>query len=385
MIYKNYDDDTLRRVLPAAIALAIARTSAYSPLDPQVLEFGKRVSPRIAIPPQTIGHLIGLEDFASQLPALTEKRRQIQRRRQRSDAELLPLFLNPSHLHEIGGEYHSLARSLIAELEIDRLLDLSIRSRATTIAIPCRPLDLPPIQTSRSPLAPDAVPMVSDRDCDCGRTGAPAVCLESLRVQTYPAERRELIVVDNGSARESDGNDRETLSGSPRYQEQRESRLRGCEQYGLRAAAGSHVAFLNDDTRVDPRWLTELVGVTLRRRAACVASQILTWDGQQIDFTGGTINFEGTGFHADQGRPVGSFTIEKPTLFATGAAMLVDRAVLLDIGGWDEGTFAYYEDVELGWRFWLLGEEVWSAPTAVVFHKIHGTSGRWATASRLRL
>ena len=46
-------------------------------------------------------------------------------------------------------------------------------------------------------------------------------------------------------------------------------------------------------------------------------------------------------------------------------------------GGWDEGAFAYYEDVELGWRLHLLGHEVWLAPGAIVYHKHHGTSGRW--------
>ena len=65
--------------------------------------------------------------------------------------------------------------------------------------------------------------------------------------------------------------------------------------------------------------------------------------------------------------------------------MLVARDVFLDAGGWDEGTFAYYEDVELGWRLWLLGHEVWLAPNAVIYHKHHGTSGRWAEPPRLRL
>src|SRR6185503_10952036 len=104
-----------------------------------------------------------------------------------------------------------------------------------------------------------------------------------------------------------------------------------------------------------------------------------------IDFTSGTVNFEGKGFHADYGQPVTTDVVEKPLFFPCGAAMLVDREVLLGAGGWDEATFAYYEDVELGWRFWLLGEEVWSAPKAVVFHKHHGTSGRWAEAPRVRL
>ncbi len=46
---------------------------------------------------------------------------------------------------------------------------------------------------------------------------------------------------------------------------------------------------------------------------------------------------------------------------------------------------AYYEDVELGWRFWLLGHEVWSSPRSIVYHKHHGTADRLAAAPRVRL
>ncbi len=72
-------------------------------------------------------------------------------------------------------------------------------------------------------------------------------------------------------------------------------------------------------------------------------------------------------------------------LFACGCAMLVHRAVFVDAGRWDEGTFAYYEDVELGWRLNLLGHTVWFSPRSVVHHKHHGTSGRWPEPPRTRL
>jgi hypothetical protein len=65
--------------------------------------------------------------------------------------------------------------------------------------------------------------------------------------------------------------------------------------------------------------------------------------------------------------------------------MLIDRAVFLDVGRWDEDAFAYYEDVELGWRLNLFGHAVWFAPRAIVYHKHHGTSGRWPEPPRTRL
>src|SRR5262249_3996083 len=146
------------------------------------------------------------------------------------------------------------------------------------------------------------------------------------------------------------------------------------------------VLFLNDDTRADSNLVRGLVDTAQRRGAASVGSRILSWDGTLIDFVAGSVNFEGKGFQTDVNTPeAGRHTDERPLLFACGAGMLIDREILLASGGWDEGTFAYYEDVELGWRLWLLGHEVWRSPKAIVYHKHHGTSNRWSEPARLRL
>ena len=47
--------------------------------------------------------------------------------------------------------------------------------------------------------------------------------------------------------------------------------------------------------------------------------------------------------------------------------------------------FAYFEDVDLGWRLNLFGHSIVLAPKAVTYHRMHGTSSRWAFAQRLRL
>jgi hypothetical protein len=54
--------------------------------------------------------------------------------------------------------------------------------------------------------------------------------------------------------------------------------------------------------------------------------------------------------------------------------MLIRRDVFLEVGGFDQDYFAYFEDVDLGWRLWLLGFQVLYCPTAIVFHKGQGTA-----------
>ena len=65
--------------------------------------------------------------------------------------------------------------------------------------------------------------------------------------------------------------------------------------------------------------------------------------------------------------------------------MLIARDAYLDAGGFDRDFFAYFEDVDLGWRLSLLGYRTVLAPAAVTYHRLHGTAGRIAFAQRLRL
>jgi GT2 family glycosyltransferase len=211
-------------------------------------------------------------------------------------------------------------------------------------------------------------------------------CLESLRAQTYPADRREVIVVDNVSPEDPTDVVRQCYPGARVIRNPTNLGFAAGNNVGARAAKGDYIVFLNDDTRVHPEWLTELVATAGRRKAVSAASRVLNWDGERLDFVGGAVNCEGKGFQIDYDEPAaGRHLEEHPLLFACGAAMIVRRDVFLATGGFDEATFIYYEDVELGWRFWLLGHEVWSAPKSIVYHRHHGTTGRWAPPRRIRL
>ena len=385
-IYKNYEDASLRRILPAAIALSLRRGLAGSGVDASRFAFGAPRSATIDVTAWTVVHLIALEDFGRQLPALAAKRAAIQRRRRRSDLDLAPLFGEPFRLHE-DGRYEAIAHALIRDFAIAPLF--------ASAGVPS-----PDCPAAIEPAVP-APPPASGAPAGAPASGAPLVsiviltllgprhlndCLLSLRALTYPADRREVIVVDNASAVNPAAAVAEYYPGARVIRNDANLGFAAANNIGARAAAGHYVVFLNDDTRVHPDWLSALVETAVRRGAASVGSRVLSWDGQRLDFVGGAVNCEGKGFQLDYDQPAaGRHLDERPLLFACGAAILVHRETFLDSGGWDEGTFAYYEDVELGWRFWLLGHEVWSSPASVVYHRHHGTSGSWPEPPRMRL
>ncbi len=220
-------------------------------------------------------------------------------------------------------------------------------------------------------------------------------CLSSLRKLDYPRDRLEIIVVDNASTDDSVAYLEDGFSTSVIVIRNTKNLgfAAACNQ-GARVATGTYIAFLNNDTRVDPLWLRALIAPILAAQGnndptlVCVSAQILSWDGEFIDFVDGRINIFGNGFQLDHGqRSVLSADRTQPydVPFACGGSMLIDRAVFLDVGAFDEDFFALFEDVDLGYRLWALGMRVVVAPSALTYHKMHSTVNAQAVAKRERL
>ena len=70
MIYKNYEAGTLDACLPVAIALRCCGASSRSGIDTLALHMAARRRKSVDVTPHLVAHLIALEDFCRQLPAL---------------------------------------------------------------------------------------------------------------------------------------------------------------------------------------------------------------------------------------------------------------------------------------------------------------------------
>jgi GT2 family glycosyltransferase/glycosyltransferase involved in cell wall biosynthesis len=204
-------------------------------------------------------------------------------------------------------------------------------------------------------------------------------CFGSLEALDYPADRLDLWLVDNASRDDSLALMRQRF---PRVRVLRNRANLGfaaaCNQ-GVAAAEAPYGALLNNDARVDAAWARELVGPLLERPGlAATGAKILDWAGERVDFAGGLLNFYGHAFQHLYGAPASAaadLTL-RPTLFTCGGAMAVRRDAFLAAGGFDEAYFAFFEDVDLGWRLWLRGHAVALAPRAVAYHRGHATASR---------
>ena len=204
-------------------------------------------------------------------------------------------------------------------------------------------------------------------------------CLSSLRQQDYPQNRIEVVFIDNASSDGSVEYVRETFPEVRVVVNDSNTGFSPAVNQGAHLANGQYLALLNNDAEADSRWLIEAVQVLeMEDRVACVASKILRDDRRTIDYAGGQMAFYGHGFakgnkDLDSGEDEGN----RPTLFASGGAMVVRRDVFLATGAFDESYFAFFEDVDFGWRLWVLGHDVLYVPRSKVYHRHHGTIERF--------
>ena len=245
---------------------------------------------------------------------------------------------------------------------------------------------------------PVAVPEADDRDMELRSVAAVIVnlnsaedmrvCLDSLLAQDYPSELLDVIVVDNAS---TDGSLEMLAAEYPAVRVLPQAGNTGFSpavNTGARAAEAECLVLINNDARVEPDFIRELVrAYDPANGAICVAAHIVSWDGTTLDFGEGAVNFYGMGQQLGFGTPIATAAIEdgRELLFACGGAMLVSRRVFLDSGGLDEDFFAYFEDVDFGWRLWVLGYRVVLAARAKAYHKMHGTSSRFPLHQRFLL
>jgi GT2 family glycosyltransferase len=117
-----------------------------------------------------------------------------------------------------------------------------------------------------------------------------------------------------------------------------------------------------------------------------VASKILVWeDPERIDKVGHLIFPDGQ--NRGRGSGVldrGQYDREEEVLWPDGCAALYRKAMLDQIGGFDEDFFAYGDDAELGLRARIAGWRCIYTPEAVVRHHRGSTLGK-SSVRRLEL
>ena len=202
-------------------------------------------------------------------------------------------------------------------------------------------------------------------------------CLESLTRQTR--HDFEVIIVDNSGQglvhRNGLASDARVIENSFN------AGFGGAINQGLRASTSPYIATLNDDACPNPRWLEALlVAIENRSDAGMCASQVRLFGEHRLDSAGMLVARDGSSKQRGHGRLPEDFPVTEECFFPSGSAALYRRAMLDEIGAFDDEFFLYCEDTDLGLRARWAGWKCLYAPEAVVEHHYSYSAGRASPA-----
>jgi GT2 family glycosyltransferase len=160
-----------------------------------------------------------------------------------------------------------------------------------------------------------------------------------------------------------------------------------CEGYNqaLRQlpAQFQHAVLLNSDVEVAPGWLQPLRQLLEERPSvAAVQPKIRAHaDRAQFEYAGaGGGYLDQLGYPFCRGRLFdtleadhGQYDDTRPVAWATGACMVVRLSSWHALRGLEPEFFAHMEEIDLCWRLWNAGHEVWYHGGSTVFHVGGGT------------
>ena len=206
--------------------------------------------------------------------------------------------------------------------------------------------------------------------------------LDSLRHLTYP--RVEIIVADNASKE----NPREVIA--EKYPEVKvivspeNLGFAGGNNLGIMASKGKYLLFLNNDTEVDSGFLEPLVALFENNpKAGAASSKILYYNSDNIiQYAGSTRIDPFTGRSKRIGfmeKDLGQHNVQLETDLAHGAAMMVPRSVIDQVGMMPEFFFLYYEEVDWCESIKKAGYKIYVVPSSRVYHKESMSIGKKST------
>jgi cellulose synthase/poly-beta-1,6-N-acetylglucosamine synthase-like glycosyltransferase len=191
-------------------------------------------------------------------------------------------------------------------------------------------------------------------------------CLEALLRQTYPPDRYEIVVADNGSM---DGTrtvvERARVAAGSRLSLVVEDRVRtsyAARNRALRAARGEILAFTDADCIPAPTWLEQGVRALRAEGAACAGGRIVvTYAGRRpnaYEYWDSAIRFNQASY---------------VTRHYAATANLFVQAHMFERHGPFRPELVSGGDREFGIRLWKAGERLVYAPDAVVAHAARAT------------
>ena len=154
----------------------------------------------------------------------------------------------------------------------------------------------------------------------------------------------------------------------------------GGNNLGLKVARGQYLYLINNDTVFHEFQVQPLIDrLQSSPQIGMVCPKIrFAWDDCPIQFAGYTPLTAITHRNRSIGygeADHGQYDVAHLTPYAHGAAMMVSRRALDQVGLMPECYFLYYEELDWSLMFTRAGYEIWYEPACTIYHKESRTTG----------
>ncbi len=196
-------------------------------------------------------------------------------------------------------------------------------------------------------------------------------CVGSIVNQKY--SNLEIIVVDNASTDNSINILKKEFPFVKIIQNYENLGFAAANNIGIKNAKGELIALFNYDAIADPEWLGTLVEVLQNsRKIAAVAGKVYYWGdkyGKDAVFcTWSKIDpYSCNLYNFNDNEPMSKVD------YLTGAAMIVKKQVIENIGLMDSEYFLYFDETDWCARMLRAGYDLIYFPDAMVWHMVSGS------------
>ena len=201
-------------------------------------------------------------------------------------------------------------------------------------------------------------------------------CLPSVVATDYP--NLEILLADNASEDGSVAWVEETFPDVRVVRHPENWAFCRGNNEAIKHATGEYVVLLNNDVEVPPGWLRPLIAAMEAEPDVGAAQPKLLqyYDRGRFEYAGASGGFlDRFGYPFLRGRVFfdmeadrGQYDDARDVFWATGAALVLRRSALDEVGLLDELFFMHMEEIDLCWRLWRRGWRVRVVPQSVVYH-----------------
>lgn len=206
------------------------------------------------------------------------------------------------------------------------------------------------------------------------------LCMPSLAKQTHKAFVS--YVIDNNSTDESTAYIKEHFPEVKLIVNKENLGFAEGNNVGIRQAMADgheYILLLNNDTTQQPDMIEKLLDFMAEHPKVGIAQPklLLMNHPDKLDSCGSWLTRSGFLLHVGVEATDGpKYSQSHPIFTVKGAAMIIRRQVLEEIGLFDADFFAYFEETDLCWRAWLQGWQIYYAPVSTIYHRVGGSTAK---------